>query len=333
MVGEYNVLPRDTTKTFYKAPPQIYLKEIPLILAPLYKPLVLGWCRSFTKAQVEKEYPLADAYTTLTKEAAGHWRGKGFDKDKVTVVHDDWNAWAADLNQTTIQSLKTLWGEHAQPAWFGNSWVLKSPGQPVFTGKLVGVAPRICHTIACQGPIKNEYTDSVRVTKVSSTSQGLEFGLTAEAGVNIKGPEVKRTASFKWSKVTTESTEVSKSHDKHTTLEIKEEGRWGRIDVRMCAGLYAGWIAYSHSADKFALYPMLAPVQVPGIADPVAEHTMLTPATGLSPEENAALTALADADARVNSGDGQLTPAEIEHLLAAQATAAPLFNEPALFNA
>ncbi|QLE70819.1 hypothetical protein FGW37_03635 [Streptomyces rectiverticillatus] len=140
------------------------------------------------------------------------------------------------------------------------------------------MAPRICHTIACQGPIKNEYVDSVRVAKVSSTSRGWEFGLSAEAGVNIKGAEVKRGASFKWSKVTTESTEVSKSHDKHTTLEIKEEGRWDRIDVRMCAGLYAGWMVYTHSSlSKFAVYPMLVPVQVPGITDPVAEHTMLTP--------------------------------------------------------
>ncbi|MFF7258248.1 hypothetical protein [Streptomyces microflavus] len=89
----------------------------------------------------------------------------------------------------------------------------------------------------------------------------------AEAGIDAKGASVKRTASFRWSKTTSESTELTKEHDESTTLPLKEN-QWGRLDIRMCAGLYAGYVAYRGIGDdsgKFGIYPMLAPVHVPGL--------------------------------------------------------------------
>ncbi|QLE70818.1 hypothetical protein FGW37_03630 [Streptomyces rectiverticillatus] len=117
VVGDYNVLPRDTTKTFYKAPPQVFLKAMPLTYtATMFGPLVLSWCRTFTKTQVENEYPLADAYATVAKESEGHWSRTSFDKDKVTVVHDDWTAWPVGMDQKAIETAKRLYGKDAQPS-------------------------------------------------------------------------------------------------------------------------------------------------------------------------------------------------------------------------
>ncbi|MEU6868623.1 hypothetical protein ABZ924_36250 [Streptomyces sp. NPDC046876] len=329
MVGDYNVLPRDSKQTPYTAPETMFLNRMPHMVSPiLYAPMQLGWCRNFSRAQVEKEFPLADGYQELTRKAEGHWWGKSFHQDKVVHVHENWSEWPLGMNDKAIEQSKELHGQDSQPWFFGFI-----PMVAVFVGRLVGVAPQVCATIPCQGPIEKEYLDSVRVTVTNSTTEGFEFGLSAEAGINVKGAEVKRGASFKWSKSTTQTTEVSKSHDEKTTLKIHKEGQWGRIDVRLCAGVYAGWIAYpvlgDDSCEKFGIYPMLAPVHVPGFASPVAEHTMLADAGSFTSAELAALTAAAEyaqAGEQVATANGQLAPADVERVLATHTHAAQLLK-------
>ncbi|MEU9035340.1 hypothetical protein AB0D45_10605 [Streptomyces sp. NPDC048352] len=324
-IGPYNVMPPDYkghNAPPYTAPETMYLDHMP---HTYYNPwtgpeIYLGWSPDFTLKQVKEYYPLSEAYAELakqTKDGRKQWDNEPFDEKKVAVVHETWKE--RHLGQAFEPPYRDFAG-------FNGNWV-------VFAGKLVGSAPKVCGGNTWQGPVTKHYSDSVRVSVTSTTTQGWEFGLTAEAGIDAKGASVKRGSSFRWSKTTSESTEVTKQHDEDTTLPLKEN-QWGRLDIRMCAGLYAGYVAYRGIGDgsgKFGIYPMLAPVHVPGFGSVVAEHTMLATSSQLSPEQIDALKAVAayeEAAERVAQADGQLTDADLDHLRTSWAEAQPHLPTP-----
>ncbi|MGW7103269.1 hypothetical protein [Streptomyces sp. NPDC054838] len=325
-IGPYNVMPKGYkghNAPPYTAPDDMFLDRMPHTEVDFGWPLKfhLGWSPDFTLKQVKEHYDLSEAYAELAKQTKGGrkaWGGRSFDEKKVAAVHETW-------------AEKAL-GSEATPAY----WSFAGGGgvSAVFTGKLVASAPKVCGGETFQGPVTKYYRDSIRVTVTSSTTEGWEFGLTAEAGLDFKGASIKRGASFRWSKSTTQTSEVSKEHDEDTTLPLKEN-QWGRLDVRMCAGLYAGYIAYQGLGaglqDTFGIYPMLAPVHVPGFGSSVAEHTML--ATSPSQEQIDALKAVAayeEAAERVARADGQLTDADLDHLRTTQAEALPHLPTPTI---
>lgn len=279
-----------------------------------------GWSPDFTLKQVKEYYDLSEAYAELAKQTKGgrKWwsNNRAFDEKEVVAVHESWT------EKHLGQAFEPPYRDFAD---FNGNWV-------VFTGKLVGTAPKVCGGNTLQGPITKHYSDSVRVSVTNTTTEGWEFGLTAEAGIDAKGASVKRGSSFRWSKTTSQTSEVSKQHDEDTSLPPKEN-QWGRLDIRMCAGLYAGYVAYRGIGDDsgFGIYPMLAPVHVPGFGSAVAEHTMLVTKTQLSQEQIDGLKAVAayeEAAERVTQANGQLTDADLDHLRTTQAAAMPHLPTP-----
>jgi hypothetical protein len=311
-VGRYNCLPRDSGKVPYTAPTSIFLSRLPSFQNVVQWYPTMGvvtptWDHHVTESQIKAEMKLEDAYTQLTEKTKGHWHGHDFDKSNVTVIHQSWSQWPKGCQEDN--ALKTLYGQDAPLAALCQLCGMKNGRPAAFVGNLVGVAPFVCATVPVEGEVTKEYVDEESVSVTNSTTEGWEFGLSAEAGINVKGAEVKRTASFKWSKVTTQTTVVTKTHSDSTKLPVKT-GEWGRLDVRVCAGLYSGWLAYKTNENNNAigLYPMRAPIHVPDFASPVAVHRMSAPSSRFSPAERALVQAYtqnaAELDA-LSQGAGQ----------------------------
>ncbi|CAL9672563.1 hypothetical protein [Streptomyces sp. enrichment culture] len=271
-LGDYNVLPLDHKDM----PPYIPPKTMDLARCPDASPLAftedqlhITWDLQVTRSEAEKTLPLADAYTRM--ENLWTWR-----RDQVDHVHQNWDE---------LPKWDTNWSGYSKKR--RAAWISVLPAG--FIGTLVAQAPLVHHSTAQQGPATETWETQYAVTVSSTTTEGYEFGLSAEAGVNAKGVDTKRTASFKWSKSTTDTTSVTKSDKYAKTVPVAKD-YWGRQDVRACAGVYTGWLVYRYKreneTDRLAVYPMRAPVHVPGVVDPVATHHMSCPVNKLTPEEN-----------------------------------------------
>ncbi|MGW7103270.1 hypothetical protein [Streptomyces sp. NPDC054838] len=118
---------------------------------------------------------------------------------------------------------------------------------------------------------------------------------------------------------TTNTTEVTKTHTETSGITI-EKNEWARIDVRLCAGVYEGWLAFHNSrTGKIEMYPVRGIVHVPGFVSPVAGYRMSAPSNVFSEIERALIseysrvgTALEQAAADVHS-NGQYSALAVEH--------------------
>ncbi|MFJ4866188.1 hypothetical protein [Streptomyces sp. NPDC088748] len=310
VVGSYNCLKPDA-KVGYKTPATMTLTKTPDIArGKKEKTIDAAWDLYVTKAQAEKEIPLADAYKRIKAEL-------GVEQEQIKHVHTDWKERTYGFEEIqpflTWSVLYDMYGPYA-PAAAASYTALHSGGSG-FVGNLVGVAPWVCGAAPFQGAISKTYVDEASVSVSSSTTEGWEFGLTAEAGIDFKGASVKRTASFRWSKTTTNTTTVSKSHSE-TTGVLGKDGKWTKLDVRACAGVYLGWYVYKVDKDKdeWGMYPMLAPVHAPGFTSPVAEHKLEAPASLYNEDDTRLLNAYrhaeeqhAEATLELANADGQAT--------------------------
>ncbi|OIK23579.1 hypothetical protein [Streptomyces malaysiense] len=266
-VGIYNCLPPDR-QVGYNAPEEIYLKRAPKVeffrAGPTFR---ASFDYSVTKSQIEAEFPLSEAYKKF-----------GIDDSQVARVHENWTEWAIG----TPERLKTAacWAAPYGPVALMS---VANAESGHFAGKRVAVAPFICGSTPFEGVQNKSYVDEASISVTDSTTEGWEFGLAAEAGMEKDGTSVKQTASFRWSKSTTHTTEVRKSHTESTTIPGRE-GQWTKLDMRACAGVYSGWLRYL-SGGEYGLYPMRAPVQAPGFPNPVAEHQLHAPADTYSDAE------------------------------------------------
>jgi hypothetical protein len=268
-VGIYNCLQPDR-QVGYNAPEEIYLKRCPKVeyfrKGPTFR---ASWDYSVLASEIEAEFPLSEAYKKF-----------GIDESQVVRVHENWTEWIIG----TPEKLKDA-ASWAKP--YGPVALMSAANADLahFAGKRVAVAPFICGSTPFEGVQNKSYVDEASITVTDSTTEGWEFGLTAEAGMEKKdGPSVKSTASFRWSKTTTHTTEVRKSHTETTTIPGKE-GQWTKLDMRACAGVYSGWLRYPIGSGKYGVYPMRAPVQAPGFPNPVAEHQLHAPASTYSDTE------------------------------------------------
>ncbi|RFU36776.1 hypothetical protein DZF91_36390 [Actinomadura logoneensis] len=276
-VGKYNVLPANTQKVPYTAPKSIFLSRVPAFDTSTQgigtKPIDRGWdFQLSTKETVEKIFKLADAYTKLAELTKGHWGGRDFNSSDVSKVHENWGECPVGLYCSHIPE---VYGG-ARQAVLLHALCTQKKRPSAFVGALAGVAPFLCATIPCQGPISKEYEDACDVSVTESTTEGWELGLEGKAGVDAKGAKIERTASLKWSKSTTKTSTVTKKHSEITKLTVPDK-HWGRLDVRVAGGVYAGWLVYKTNEDNnnLAVYPMLVPIHCPNFVSPVAEHTML----------------------------------------------------------
>ncbi|MFC5829591.1 hypothetical protein [Nonomuraea insulae] len=242
-----------------------------------------AWDNQVTRAEIQTEMPLEAAFLDLAEHTAGHWHGNDFREENVSVVHADWSRYPIGTNCAYRNVLASVYGRGGPTIALSTLCNPLTGRRPAaFVGRLVAVAPYMCGTAPVSGGVEGvtkDYADSAVITVSSTTSEGREFGLTAAAGIGVAGRRVDHTASFRWSTSTTQSTEVSKTHAETTHLPVPA-GRWGKIDLRACAGVYAGWLAYktNQSNDAIGLYPMRVPVQAYGFPNPLAEHTMTAPA-------------------------------------------------------
>ncbi|WP_030326455.1 hypothetical protein [Streptomyces flavochromogenes] len=273
-VGIYNCLQPDR-QVGYTAPEEIYLKRCPKVeffrAGPAFR---ASWDYSVTTSEIEAEFPRSEAYEKF-----------GIDESQVAQVHKDWTEWAIGTDERYKQSAS--WAAPYGPVALMS---IAKADLLHFAGRRVAVAPFICGSTPFEGVQNKSYVDEASITVTDSTTEGWEFGLSAEAGMEKKdGPGVKATASFRWSKTTTHTTEVRKSHTESTTIPGKE-GQWTKLDMRACAGVYSGWLRYPlPGGDKFGIYPMRVPVQAPGFPNPVAEHQLHAPASTYSDTETTLL--------------------------------------------
>ncbi|MGI5466388.1 ETX/MTX2 family pore-forming toxin [Streptomyces sp. CA-132043] len=320
LIGSINCLPRDSKKPPFNAPTTIVHKWVfEAVRKNKRKEQVAGFDPVATRADVEKTLKLEDAYTRLAEETKGHWGGKDFDKSNVSVVHTSMRANSPEgLSVQETVEFALLY----DPDMFAAGVMVADAErkQPVaFVGDLVGVAPHLTATLPEEGQKTIEYSSTTTVSVSQSTQEGWEVGLTAEAGVNFKGAEVKRSLSVKWAKTTTNTTEVTKTHTESSGITIPKN-EWARMDVRACAGVYEGWLAFhNRRTGKIEMYPVRGIVHVPGFVSPVAVYRMSAPSNAFSEIERALIseysrvgTALEQAAADVNS-DGQYSALAVEH--------------------
>ncbi|MGW7103774.1 ETX/MTX2 family pore-forming toxin [Streptomyces sp. NPDC054838] len=319
LIGSINCLPRDSKKPPFNAPSTIVHKwAFEAVRKGKLKEQRAGFDVVATRADIEKTLKLEDAYTRLAAETKGHWAGKDFDKSNVSVVH---NSMRDNPEKLSVQEAVEF-GLLYDPDMFVAAIMVADAArkQPVaFVGDLVGVAPHLTATLPEEGEKTIEYSETTTVSVSQSTQEGWEVGLTAEAGVNFKGGEVKRSLSVKWAKTTTNTTEVTKTHTETSGITIPKN-EWARMDVRLCAGVYEGWLAFhNRRTGKIEMYPVRGIVHVPGFVSPVAVYRMSAPSNAFSEIERALIseysrvgTALEQAAVDVHS-DGQYSALAVEH--------------------
>ncbi|MEV0618771.1 hypothetical protein AB0I81_36000 [Nonomuraea sp. NPDC050404] len=288
-VGVYNCLPPDTD-VGYKPLPSVVLRRLPVVQTASnprrFPPRLVrpAWDNQVTRSEIEAEMPLPEAYRRLARHTAGHWGGRDFDPADVSVIHTDWSRYPVGTRCTQRLVLGNAYGRAGPTIALAALCDLMRASRPAaFVGTLVSVAPYVCGTAPVSGGpegVSKEYTDTVTITVASTTADGREFGLTATAGITTPGEKLDRTATMQWSISTSQTTEVAKAHSETTRLQVPPD-HWGKIDIRACAGLYSGWLAYAtgHNDDAIGLYPARVPIQAYGFPNPVAEHTMTAPAT------------------------------------------------------
>ncbi|MEW2404868.1 hypothetical protein [Streptomyces griseoviridis] len=272
-VGAYNVLPKDTKTTAYTAPDTITLTRCPSLLTdPLRAAMDLG----IVKSEAEAALPLDDAYDWFEKNLDGFKRGDAW-------VNGSWMDWL-----TGTPSLSRQLGDPLGA--FGRAEMVeavqKANWKLAVTGRLVGVAPLVCSGSLIEGPAKQKHTESASVSVTDTTTEKIEAGLGVSAGIEYEGVGVQITGSLTWSLETSHSTTVTKTFGDELEFDI-DKGEWGRVDIRVCAGLYTGWLGVQNYKRSFDLYPFRGPVHVPGFASAVAVHQMRAADSEFGPAEKA----------------------------------------------
>ncbi|WP_049564559.1 hypothetical protein [Streptomyces sp. SBT349] len=274
-LGRYNVLPKDHKGDLpYTPPDSMYLDRCPVLFEGQHSGQYViqpGWDVYVTSDEIQKEMALDDACGRIAEKTEGHWaEGVTFDRSRVKVVHSSWMEWPTDTNEW-IKSQFNWAGVH------GRAFAAHAAGAAhrAFVGVHVGSAPLVCRTIPVQGPLTVRWSSAAAVAVTEKTAEGFDHGFGAEAGVEYNGVGGKISGHVRWSNSQENSVTVEKRHADGKDLSVEEGGR-RRIDVRLCAGLYSGWMIYQDHSEPndFAAYPMRAPVHVPGCASPMTEHQM-----------------------------------------------------------
>jgi hypothetical protein len=340
-LGRYNLLPKKT-KVPYQLGESVLLPRLPDIAVrenPGPHPRYLAtpaWDHTVLKEEVNRELPWEEGYRLLAERTKGHWRdGTEFSPEDVARVHSSGLDFPGGWLHGLTQHYERWYGDAAAAVGFRE---MHGHSPVAFVGRLVGVAPYVCGTGPVQGPTEKTYADDVRVSVTSTDDRGREFSLTADIGIGLKDAEVKRTASFHWSKAPTGEAPTDQAptgeaalvppRGGETTLTVPQD-TWGRVDVRACAGVYSGWMAYQTSltGKPFYVYPMRVPLHAPACAGAVAAHVMTAPAERFSAQERALTAAYTRAEdlceavlQRLTQGKGHpLATEDTERLLAGTA--------------
>jgi hypothetical protein len=171
-----------------------------------------------------------------------------------------------------------------------------------FAGKLVAAAPLLALTTPTPVPTTFEITHSFTTSR--TVTETTEEGFTVSGKVSVSGSTGKKKDAFyadiggevgasyskSWTKTTADATTVQLGD--RTVKEVKPgKNETQRLDLRACAGLYAGWLIYypwkgdaGHDPivppkpgmrdAKFAAYPVLAPVHCGNLPTAAQEHLM-----------------------------------------------------------
>jgi hypothetical protein len=322
-IGRYNVLPKESEAVPYNAPEYVLLQQWPSLISfgdgldPNNKPkknknpgeievtietfkaamgdnwLGMGgvvdpaWDYNGTADEIQNIYPIQDALNEVL-EKSGDGRAIWPSQLSNVIVHPSWDAKPPGVNLPEYDAL----GRRGRILN-----VLPKPSSrnhvPVaIVGKLCGVAPLVCATQPIQGKVEQTFTHKFSLSVTDSTSNGNEYGVSVEAGIKAKVVSVGVTGSAKWTNNSSNSLTKSNGSGQDDKFEIPE-GTFGRIDQRVAAGLYAGWLFYktvklaNNSAfeivDVFGAYPIRIPVQVPDFASPVVTHKMSAPISTFRP--------------------------------------------------
>ncbi|GAA0937969.1 hypothetical protein [Nonomuraea longicatena] len=293
-VGRYNVLPK-TASAPYTAPEELWLTCTPHLDWEWDEPSKMDAAMDLyvTGAEAEAVLPVSTALDWFEKNCEN-----GFQRSKATV-HGNWMEWPSNTPEEVKETGKV--GVYARLNQFDCGFIHASGNWGTLNGlraygRLVGIAPLVCAGTPYEGQLSLTYDEETTVTVSQTIEQTLEFGLDAQTTVGFKGSSPSISGHFGWSRSTTRSTEVSKSHSESQTYDIATK-TWGRIDVRACAGVYVGWIAgrdgrymWDSTSSGYDVYPFRAPIQVPDFASPVAVHRMSAPVNAFDRAEAALIT-------------------------------------------
>ncbi|WEH31964.1 hypothetical protein PZB75_00335 [Streptomyces sp. AM 4-1-1] len=272
-LGSYNCLPKNSQIVPYHAPEKLTMLATPQVDWLWPSGVRTAFDREVTAKSISSTMPLDAAHSRWEEETKGHWFGDNYNRADFKKAHESWNEWPFHLTDTQIYyNYVQHYGYHSQPwALYHETTFLGSPS--AFVGVLVGVAPLVFCTNPVQGKATKIYTESSSFRVSNKTTQETEIGFTIQAGASISGFTPKLAHTFKWSKTTTHTSEVKHTSGEQTTVQL-DEGQWGRMEVRACAGVYDGWICYrrpEQGKQRFAAYPMRTALHVPGFASAVTE--------------------------------------------------------------
>lgn len=238
--GRYNVLPT-TGSVPYTAPGELSLSHCPYVGQSEDK---AAMDLHVQRSEAEKETSLADAYSWFEKNPPK--AGLSFDPGKA-VVHASWGEWLSGTSDFVKLG-------YLGYGLLGRALLLNNPEYKVAVipagvfGRLVGVAPLVCSGTPYEGQVSLSHEESASVTVSETVEQTHEFGLEAGGSVEYEGIGVHMSGHESWSKSVSHSKEVTKSFSNSQTFDIPEK-TWGRVDLRICAGVYVGWLAVTGFED------------------------------------------------------------------------------------